>query len=69
MNRRVSGLRTPERCHTGAKFAVEGIKTSLLLNGAAAIALMAFANAHPESVRALKTASFLFARLLTPDTA
>jgi hypothetical protein len=34
----------------GTKFAVEGIKTSLLLNGAAAIALMTFANAHTISV-------------------
>jgi hypothetical protein len=32
------------------KYAVEGIKTALLLNGVAAIALMTFANTHTLSV-------------------
>jgi hypothetical protein len=31
----------------GTKYAVEGIKTTLLLNGAAAIALMTFATTSP----------------------
>jgi hypothetical protein len=41
---------TPE-WHWGnaVKYSVEGIKTVLLLNGAAAIALMTFANTHPLS--------------------
>jgi hypothetical protein len=33
----------------GVKYAVEDIKTCLLLNGAAAIAVMTFANAHATS--------------------
>jgi hypothetical protein len=38
----------------GTKFAIEGIKTSLLLNGAAAIALMTFANAHQVSASLIR---------------
>ena len=44
----------------GVKFAVEGIKTSLLLNGAAAIALVTFANTHDLS-RGMRLSIFLFA--------
>jgi hypothetical protein len=44
----------------GTKFAIEGIKTSLLLNGAAAIALMTFANTHTVS-GGVKCAISLFA--------
>jgi hypothetical protein len=44
----------------GVKFAGEAIKTSLLLNGAAAIALMTFANTHP-AFGGMKVALFLFA--------
>ena len=44
----------------GNKYAVEGIKTSLLLNGAAAIALMTFASTHDPS-SGMKCALFLFA--------
>ncbi len=43
----------------GAKFAVEGIKTTLLLNGAAAIALMTFAT------NAQKFSSLLISPLLS----
>jgi hypothetical protein len=44
----------------GLKFATEAMKTSLLLNGAAAIALMTFANTHslPDGI---KWALLLFA--------
>ena len=44
----------------GVKYAVEGIKTALLLNGAAAIALMTFANTRKFS-GALHTPLILFA--------
>lgn len=44
----------------GNKYAVEGIKTSLLLNGAAAIALMTFADTHSITA-GVKWAIFLFA--------
>jgi small-conductance mechanosensitive channel len=44
----------------GAKFAIEGIKTSLLLNGAAAIALLTFANTRAVA-GGVKWAIFLFA--------
>lgn len=39
----------------GGKFAVEGIKTSLLLNGAAGIALMSFGTAHGLSPKLIWT--------------
>lgn len=42
------------------KYAVEGIKTALILNGAAAIALMTFANTHVVTLNG-KLALFLFA--------
>jgi hypothetical protein len=44
----------------GIKYAIEGIKTGLLLNGAAAIALMTFANTHPVT-GGVKCAIFSFA--------
>lgn len=53
-------MATPEwHWEQGIKYAVEGIKTSLLLNGAAAIALMTFANTH-EAFGGMKLALFLF---------
>jgi hypothetical protein len=44
----------------GVKFAVEGIKTTLLINGAAAIALMTFADKHTVT-NGMKWALILFA--------
>ncbi len=44
----------------GVKYAVEGIRTSLLLNGAAAIAVMTFANTH-DAFTGMKWALLSFA--------
>jgi hypothetical protein len=40
------GQDTERHWEYGIKYALEGIKTALLLNGAAAIALMTFSNTH-----------------------
>ena len=50
----------------GTKFAVEGIKTTLLLNGAAAIALVTFADKHNIS-NGMTWALYLFAVGTTPS--
>jgi hypothetical protein len=50
----------------GIKFAVEGIKIAVLLNGAAAIALMTFENTHPFSnTMIIAVALFAFGALIS----